>query len=112
MEAIKQISTNIQDGFRSLQIPANVITYSLLTRVEGQYQGYLKRMTIQMAAESNDIFKTLLRDTEDTINNIVVNDHEGLDSDHLSGKPFKPSNRLQQPWDRHWQPAFARKTCS
>jgi hypothetical protein len=27
-------------------------------------------MTIQMAAESNDIFKSLLRDTEDTLNNM------------------------------------------
>jgi hypothetical protein len=70
MEAIRQISTNIQDGFRGLQIPANVITDSLLTRVEGQYQVYSKRMTIQMAAESNDIFKSLLRDTEDTLNNM------------------------------------------
>jgi hypothetical protein len=41
MEEIRQISTNIQDGFRGLQIPANVITDSLLTRVEGQYQVYL-----------------------------------------------------------------------
>jgi hypothetical protein len=70
IEAIRQISANLQDGFRSLQIPANVITDSLLTRVEGQYQIYLKRMTIQMATESNDICKALLRDTEDTLNNM------------------------------------------
>jgi hypothetical protein len=48
MEAMNHISINLQDGFRSLQIPANVITDALLTRVEGQYQVYLKRMTIQM----------------------------------------------------------------
>jgi hypothetical protein len=70
MEAIRQISTNIQDGLRVLQILANIITDSLLTRVEGQYQVYFKRMTLQMAAESNDIFKSLLRDTEDTLNNM------------------------------------------
>jgi hypothetical protein len=27
-------------------------------------------MTLQMAAESNDMFKSLLRDTEDTLNNM------------------------------------------
>jgi hypothetical protein len=70
MEAIRPISMNIQDGFRSLQIPANIITDSLLTRVEGQYQVYLKRMTIQLAAENNDIFKLLLKDTEDILNNM------------------------------------------
>jgi hypothetical protein len=70
MKVVKQISINLQDGFINLQIPANVITDSFLTRVEGQYQVYFKRMTIQMAAESNDLFKTLLRDTEDTLNNM------------------------------------------
>jgi hypothetical protein len=70
METRKQISTKLQGGFRNLQIPANLITDSLLTKVGGQYQAYLKRMTIQMAAEDNDILKVLLRDTEDTLNNL------------------------------------------
>jgi hypothetical protein len=42
MEIMKQILANIQDGFRKSQIPANFITDSLLTRVESQYQIYLK----------------------------------------------------------------------
>jgi hypothetical protein len=50
-EAINHISINLQDGFRNLQIPANVITESLLTRVEGQYQVYLKRKIIQWHRE-------------------------------------------------------------
>jgi hypothetical protein len=70
METMKQMAVNIQEGFRNLQIPVNVITDALLTRVAGKYQVYLKRMTIRMAAESNDIFKIFLRDTEDTFNNL------------------------------------------
>jgi hypothetical protein len=56
METMKQISVEVQEGFRKLQIQANVVTDSLFTRVESQCQVYLKRMKIQMAAESNDIF--------------------------------------------------------
>jgi hypothetical protein len=40
-------------------IPTNLIRDSLLSRVEKQYNLYIKQMTLQMAAESNDIFRHL-----------------------------------------------------
>jgi hypothetical protein len=71
METMKQISVDVQEWFRKPQIPANVITHSLLTRVEIQYQVYRKTMTIQLAAETNDIFKLILVDSEDALNNLL-----------------------------------------
>jgi hypothetical protein len=70
MKTMKKMIVKLQEGFSSTQIPVNVIIESLATKVDNQFQTYLNRMTIQMAAESNNIFKVLLRDMEDAFNNL------------------------------------------
>jgi hypothetical protein len=61
MEMVQGLVAALQSGFQSLRLPPNIITHSLLTRVEGQYHKYLYLMVISMAAESNNIFKDLLK---------------------------------------------------
>jgi hypothetical protein len=61
MEMVQGLLAAVQSGFQSLRLPANIKTDSLLTRVEGQYSKYLNLMEIQMAAESNNIFKDLFK---------------------------------------------------
>jgi hypothetical protein len=79
MNMIGALSKNVQNGFGSLEILGNIMTDFLLNRVETQYEMELKRMEIQLAAESNDIFKGLFRDTEETIN-IMWKESKNIDA--------------------------------
>jgi hypothetical protein len=64
---IRSLPVAVKSGFQNLKLPANIITDSLFSRVEGQYSKYLNLMTIQIAAESNQISKDLLRSAEKQI---------------------------------------------
>jgi hypothetical protein len=59
LEKIKSLAAAVSSGFLNIKFPCNLVTDSLLSGVEKQYSTYLNHMTIQMAAQSNNIFQDL-----------------------------------------------------
>jgi hypothetical protein len=61
IEIIRSLAASVRSDFQNLKLPTNIITDSLLSDIEGQVTKFLNLMTLQVAAENNDILRELFR---------------------------------------------------